>query len=241
MRTRTALSVMAISAALALGACSQPGSTPEQQGSATASPSASAVVDLPPDELLERATANTLDAPSMRVAGEASVPFLASAEFDIIFVGEDAKGTHRQSAPGISTTTEFVRVGDSLYILADEHYWQSYVNLEFLSQVSNTWVRVPADHPGHSTLLVIDEDSMAPIGPVVQADEDTIDGVPVIVLEDPDENTFFISAEGEPYLLRFKGTVTQEGITARLVVDFSEFGTITETITAPDGEIIDLS
>jgi hypothetical protein len=177
----------------------------------------------------------------MRVAGEASVPFLASDEFDIIFVGEDAKGTHRQSAPGISTTTEFVRVGDSLYILATEHYWQSYVNLEFLSQVSNKWVRVPADRPSHSSLLVIEDGSMEGVGPVVEAGTDTIDGAPVIVLEDGDENAFFVAADGEPYLVRFEGAKEQDGITVSLVVNFSEFAEITETISVPPGEIITLN
>jgi hypothetical protein len=241
-RSRAALGVLALSASLALSACS-PSSPPTDQGpSATASPSASAsAVDLPPGDLLDQAIINTRDAPSKRVSGDASVPFLASAQFDIIFVGEDAKGTQIQSAPGISTTTEFVQVGDSLYILADEHYWQSYVNLEFLSQVSNKWVRVPADHPNHSALLVIEDGAMQGVGAVVEAGTDTIDGVPVIVLEDADENAFSVATEGEPYLLRFAGSKTQEGITVRLVVNFSEFGTITESITVPPGEIINLT
>jgi hypothetical protein len=225
----------------ALVACSPSSPPPDPGQSATTSPSPSPTVDLPPEQLLKRAIINTRDAPSKRVTGEASVPFLASAEFDIIFVGDDAKGTQNQSAPGISTTTEFVRVGDSLYILATEHYWQSYVNLEFLAQISNKWVRVPADHPDHSALLIIEEDGfMEGVGAVTEAGTDTIDGTAVVVLEDAEENVFFVAAEGEPYLLRFAGTKTQEGITVRVVVNFSEFGEITETIAVPQGEIIDL-
>jgi hypothetical protein len=131
-----------------------------------------------------------------------------------------------------------VRVGKDLFINADEHYWQSYVNLEGLKDVVHKWVRVDADNPNHADLVVLQyDDSMRPVGTVKQTGTDTIDGAPVLVLDDDGGNTFFVATAGGPYLLRFKGTRATEVGTAAVVVTFSEFGTVPATIAPPTGEI----
>jgi hypothetical protein len=184
---------------------------------------------------------NSLDAPSKRLVGKASVS-IATQEFDIVFVGKDAKGRQVGRALGQESVVEFVRIGDSLYIRASEAYWQAYVGLADLATVSGTWVRVSANHPNHKSLLVIDDSTgvVAPEGAVTQVGTDTIDGQSTVVLTDGTGGRFFVSAGATPYLLRVEGTKKTEAGNARVVATFSDFGSVTATITAPAGKVVDL-
>ena len=143
---------------------------------------------------------------------------------------------------GLESVVRFVRVGDSLYILASEHYWQDYVNLEVLSRVSDTWVRVAADSPNHAHLATLEKNPTLtkPAGAVTQAGVDSVGGAPAIVLNDTAGNRYSVAAEGTPYLLRVEVTQKTEFGQATADLTFSQFGAVTETITAPTGKIVDL-
>lgn len=242
MRGRTAATALAVAMALTLPATPLMACGPENPPPAPGQSQTTTATSTPtplPDVLLDRSIRITLDAPSKRVAGSAAIGQFRE-EFDVTFAGNDAKGTKTSSAPGISTTTMFVRVGEDLFINADEHYWQAYFNLEVLQYLVHKWVRVAADNPNHADLVVLQSDeSVKPVGTVTQTGTDTIDGTPVLVLEDDDGSRFFVAAEGEAYLLRFEGSQATEIGTATVVVTFSEFGTVSETIAPPTGEVFD--
>jgi hypothetical protein len=224
-------------AAASLAGCGaqSPPPVPEGSQTATASPTPTVL----PDVLVEQASKMTLDAPSKRIVGSAAVGG-HGVEFDVTFVGNDAKGTKLSTAPGISMTIEFARVGEDLFIKANEHYWQSYYNLEVLQYLVNKWVRVDADDPSYADLVVLQaSDQMTPVGPVTRTGSDTIDGTPVVVLKDDKGSTFFVAAEGKPYLVRFATTQASAIGIATVMVTFSEFGAVSQTITAPAGEIFD--
>jgi hypothetical protein len=233
--------VTALALTAALAACGSPADGPASPSPPESSASAPTTVAAEPAELLQQAMRNMREAPSKRLAGTAAVP-MTSQEFEVVFVGEDARGTQTARALGLESVVEFVRVGDSIYILASEHYWQSYVNLEHLAQVSGKWVRVAADNPNHAGLLVIEEnaDFPEPEPPVTRAGTDSVDGSPAVVLEDGAGNRFFVSAEGTPYVLRIEATTDTEVGRATIEITFSDFGTVTETISAPADEIVDL-
>jgi hypothetical protein len=194
-----------------------------------------------PGDLLDQAVRNMLDAPSKRLVGRASIP-LGSQEFEVVYVGRNARGTQTSRALGLVIAVQFVKVDESLYINADEHYWQAYVNLEQLHLVVGKWVRVAADNPNHSDLLVLEADPSRwePIGVVTQVGTDTIDGTPAVRLQDSQQDRFAVAAVGTPYLLRFEGKKSTEAGDATVVVTFSDFDAVAETIAAPTGEIVEL-
>ena len=240
-RRRTAAGVRNVTALLlaaVLAACGPQGDPPAPPSAPATSASPATI--LAPGELLRQAVRTMLDAPSKRLTGTASVS-VTSHEFDVVYVGGDAAGTHTNRAMGLESIVEFVRIGESLYLRADEHYWQAFVNLEQLHLVVDKWVLVSAGNPNHASLLVLESDrtrwepvTVTPIGP------DTIDGVRVLVLRDDAGQRFSVAAEGAPYLLRFEGTQSTEAGEASVEIAFSEFGTVQETITAPSGEVVDL-
>jgi hypothetical protein len=240
MRGRVAVKALAVATVLTMlpGGCGTGSSPPNPGGSPTTTTTTSPSPTPLPAVQLNQSIKLTLDAPSKRITGSAVIGQYRE-EFDVTFVGTDAKGTRISSAPGISTTTRFVRVGPNMYINADEHYWQTYYNLEVLKYLVRTWVRVDAAS-GHSELAVLQvSESVAPVGAVTQSGTDTIDGTPVLVLKDGNGNTFFVAAAGEHQLIRFQGSKATEVGTAVVVVTFSMIGTVSETITPPTGKIFD--
>lgn len=246
---RTAIGVAgpALILATVLAACGpqdNPPGPPSASASTTFTTSttdATPAVSLAPEELLRQATRNMLDAPSKRLTGTASIQ-IASQEFDVVYVGDDALGTHTSRALGMESVVEFIRIGENLYIRAGEGYWQFSVQLEQLHLVVDTWVLVSADNPRHSALLVLFEDDSLweSVGDVTQVDTDTIDGTPVVVLEDSAGSRFTVNSEGTPYLLRAEGKQSTDAGEASVEITFSEFGTVAETIEAPSGEIVDI-
>jgi hypothetical protein len=236
-RVVTALALTAVLAAC--GRQADPPTAPSESTSSAATTTSAA--DVPPEELLEEAMRNMREAPSKRVTGMGEVAG-STQEFEVVFVGEDAKGTQIGRAMGLESVVEFVRAGDSLYILGGEPYWQWYVGLQDLYLVSGHWVRVPANHPTHKALLVIEDNPelTEPIGELTRAGTDSVDGTPAVDLEDGAGNRFFVSADGTPYLLRVEATQDTESGRATVEVTISDFGTVTETITAPSGEIVEL-
>jgi hypothetical protein len=219
--------IAGIALALLLAGCG-PGTTSEEPiGGETST------AELPPDQLYREATRNTLEATSFRIVGTASIS-IARQRFEVVFAGDDARGTQVATAPGIETTVEFVRAGDRLYILADEHYWQAYVNLEQLHLVINRWVSVPADHPDHSALLVIhdtDESQWEPMRELAREGD---------VLTDSAGNRFTVTTEGKPYLVRVEAMQQTEDGEATTDIAFSDFDAISETITPPSGNVLEL-
>jgi hypothetical protein len=226
---------MSLAAALALTACGPGNPPPAPADQPTTTPTPTPIVE--PDVYLDQAIKMTLDAPSKRIVGEAGAGG-HGVEFDITFVGDTAKGTKISTAPGISMTTEFIRVGADLFIKANEHYWQTHYNLEVLKYLVNTWVRVPADDTSYSELLVLDVDEQAqPVGTVTEVGTDTVNGTPVVVLTDGRGFKFFVATEGEPYLLRFEGSQASPIGLATVTVTFSEFGAASTPIAPPSGPI----
>jgi hypothetical protein len=248
VRSRTAtgpfasvLTIMVLATMVTLAGCGPEAGPPPTSGSASTTTTAAPVAVVSPEALLRQASRNSLDAPSKRLVGRASVS-VATQDFDIVFVGHDAKGRQVGRALGQESVVDFVRIGDSIYIRASEAYWQAYVGLEHLATVSGTWVRVPANHPNHTSLLVIDDNNgvVAPVGAVTQVGTDTIGGQSAVVLTDGSGGRFFVTAEATPYLLRVEGTKKTEAGNARVEATFSDFGSVTATITAPSGKVVDL-
>jgi hypothetical protein len=243
-RSVTAPFVTVLAIMVTLVACGREAGPAPASGSAstaTMATTATPVATRSPQALLQQALRNSLDAPSKRLVGKASVS-VATQEFEIVFVGPDAKGKQVSRALGQESVVEFVRVGESLYIHAAEAYWQAYVGLQRLATVSGVWVRVPADHPNHTSLLVIDDGNgvVQPAGAVTQVGTDTIDGQSAVVLSDGAGGRFLVAAEGTPYLLRVEGTKKTEAGNARVEATFSDFGSVTAVITAPSGKVVDL-
>jgi hypothetical protein len=224
--------------AIALTACGPGGGTPEPPEPSTTA-AGSATEDLSPADLLKLAVRNTLDAESKRLTGTAEVS-VVTQEFEVVFVGPDAKGHRVTRSSGIESPVEFARVGDRLYILATEHYWQAYVNLEQLVLVTNVWTSVPADHPDHSTLLVLtgtDDALWQPTGEL--RSEAGSNGS--TVLTDEAGTRFTIGSGDTPYLTRVQAVQDSEAGPVTIDIEFSDFGAITETITAPPGPVVELS
>lgn len=234
---RSGIAVAAVLLAVALTACGAGTGTPGPSGSSTAA--GSATEQLAPADLLKLAVRNTLDAESKRLTGTAEVS-IATKEFEVVFVGQDAKGHQTTRAGGVESPVEFVKSGDRLYILATEHYWQAYVILEELVSVTNVWTSVPADHPEHSALLVLtgtDDALWQPTGELTR--EAGSNGT--TVLTDEAGTRFTIGSGDTPYLIRVQATQETDAGPATIDVEFSEFGEITDTITPPPGPVVELS
>jgi hypothetical protein len=75
---------------------------------------------------------------------------------------------------------------------------------------------------------------------VTQVGTDTVDGTPAVLLQDSQQDRFAVAAVGKPYLLRFEGKKSTEAGDATVVVTFSDFDAVAETIAAPTGEIVEL-
>ena len=223
----------------ALTACAPVAQTPSTTSEPTASPTPTVAAD--PDELLRQALDNMLDASSKRLTGTAAVD-ISAQEFEVIFVGDDAKGSklERATEAPVESAVEFVKVDGSLYILADESYWQWYVGLQDLSLVSGHWVRVPADHPDHSALLILKDSDTIPWEAVGELTEEGDADDSTVVLVDTAGTRFTVSTDGIPYLVRVEVEQATENGVATADITFSDFDTITETITAPTGEIVEL-
>lgn len=230
--------ITAVVIAIALTSCAAGGGTaPDPSASVTAA-GGSASEQLAPADLLKLAVRNTLDADSKRLTGTAEVS-IATQEFEVVFVGADAKGTRVTRASGIESPVDFVRVGDTLYILATEHYWQAYVNLEELVSVTNVWTSVPADHPDHSALLVLtgtDDELWQPTGELTRDDSGNS-----TVLIDEAGTRFTIGSGDTPYLLRVEAVQDSEAGPVTIDITFSDFNSITDVITVPPGPIVALS
>jgi hypothetical protein len=221
----------------ALSAC---GPGPDTDESSTPSGSAASptpTVALDPEVLLDLAVDNLLDAPSKRLIGTAEVAS-ATQEIEVAYIGDGAIGHKVERAAGVESATDFIRVDGSLYIRAGAAYWQWYVGLQDLNLVVDHWVRVPDDHPEHSKLLVLTDSATPwePVGELVMHDT----GGSTVVLEDSGGNRFTISTAGIPYLVRVEMTETSESGVATADIAFSDFGAVTDTITAPTGPIVDL-
>ena len=225
----------AVALIVALTACSPGGGTPETPTTPAGSPSPSVVAD--PDELLQLAVRNMLDASSKRLIGTAAIS-VSTQEFEIVFVDDAAKGSKVERATDVDvvSTVEFVKVDGSLYILAGEPYWQWYVNLEDRFLVVDHWVKVPADHPDHSALLILNDQLWTPVGELTQEDGD--DGA--LVLVDEAGNRFTISTGETPYLTRVQASQDTEIGVGTTDIAFSDFDAITEVITAPPGDVVEL-
>ena len=97
------------------------------------------------------------------------------------------------------------------------------------------------DHPDHSALLVVKDSDSIPwdaVGELTQ--EDAGADASTVVLVDSAGNRFTVSTDGMPYLVRVEMTQTTESGAATAEITFSDFGAVTETITAPTGDIVDL-
>ena len=228
----------AVLLAIALGGCAPGGGTTDPSTSPTAG-SGSVAQDIAPADLLKLAVRNTLDADSKRLTGTAQVS-IVSKEFEVVFVGSDAKGHQVTRSSGIESPVDFVRVGERLYILADEHYWQAYVNLEELVSVTNVWASVPADHPDHSALLVLTGTDDALWQPTGQLTAEA-GGEGTTVLTDEAGTRFTVGSGDTPYLLRVEATQDSEAGPATIDVSFSDFDAITDVISAPPGPIVELT
>jgi hypothetical protein len=51
----------------------------------------------------------------------------------------------------------------------------------------------------------------------------------------------YVATEGEPYPVKVEGTQNTEFGLGTLVAEFSRYGAVTTTISAPTGEIVDIS
>jgi hypothetical protein len=221
---------------VALAACGQ---TPTADSSSSGpEPTPISTPVLEPDVLLRLAVGNMVDAPSKRLSGTATAAG-STQEFEIVYVGDEARGHKVERLGEFESVTDFVKTGGSLYILAGEAYWQWYVNLEDRFLVVDHWVRVDADHPEHSKLLVL-TDSTTPWEPVGELTQEDGADPSVVVLVDTAGNRFTVSIDGTPYLVRVQLTDQTEAGPATADITLSDFGEVSETFDVPPGEIVEL-
>jgi hypothetical protein len=221
----------------ALTACGQGPEQPPVPSESAVSPTPTVAAD--PQELLELATRNMLEADSKRLTAVATVSG-STQDAEVVYAGDAAKGHKVERMGGFESVTDFVKIDGSLYILAGEAYWQWHVGLEDMYLVVNHWVRVPADHPEHSALLVLTDQSSPwkPVGELTR--DDAAGGADSIVLVDSAGNRFTVSTGDTPFLLRVEITEDTELGPATVDITLSDFGEVTETFTAPTGDIVDL-
>jgi hypothetical protein len=101
MRGWSAVLAMAVATALALPTTLLVACGPENPPPGTAEPQPATVTSTPPPppaELLRRSIRIMTDAPSKRIKGSAAIG-LFREEFEVTFVGTDAKGTRISSGP----------------------------------------------------------------------------------------------------------------------------------------------
>ncbi len=239
---RPFLRIAVLAAVAILGtACSNPG--PDLTSTATSSPTSSptpttnGIEALPADEIVAKARAALAGSPSFRVKGSATVAIF-QVTFEMVHVGDRVKGT--QSSMG--KVTEFVRIGQDLYVKAGSSFWSGIVNLESLALVTDKWVKVDPTSPNFSGLAPSADSYLADMGTVTSEGLTTLDGRPVTRLKaSKDSSTIYVSAVGEPSLVRIEGTQSTEAGEAHAVVEFSDFGAVVESIERPTGEIVDIS
>jgi hypothetical protein len=239
MRGRIGVISWVLVAATAMaGACSSTGSTlssPSGAPSAGVSATPSAKVETA-EELLARCEAALKAAPSFRMKSTATVGDIVQVT-EAIHVGDNVKGT--QVVQGLKT--QFIRVGKDLYINGSEAYWSNKVNLEGLSKVIYKWVKVDASDPSHAPLAQPFDESATFTGTLSRDGTSTIGGKPVFVIKSSADAVLYVAAGGEPYPLKIEATQSVAAATAHVVVEFSDFGTITTTIAAPSGPILTMT
>ena len=235
MRVR-ALIVPGVIVIALVGGCSKPTPTLSTDSpSPSTAPTQSSVEELTADEILAASKAALSAAGSFRLKLSARVAIFTS-ESTIDYVGADAKGTQKQ----FDSVVEFVLVDGSLYVKGGDSYWSGISSLGSIALVSGKWVKVDPTNPNHSHLVPTTDLAVFEFGAVTKAGTSTIDGKPAVTLKG-DDGTIYVAAQGEPYPLRIEGTQQTEFGPATVVVNFSDFGTVTTVIEPPTGEIVDLS
>ncbi len=238
---RRLLPVPPVVLAALLTGCSGGTATPASTTAAPASAGASATVagngieSLSAPEILARSQAALAAAPSFHLKLTATVAgFVVVSEMDA--VGRNLKGTQTGQAQPV----EFIRIGDDLYVKAGDGFWSTIVSLSQIAHLSSKWVKVPASSPTFSALIPDPKTMLSNATGVTKSGSSTLDGKPVVGLTSQG-STVYVATDGEPYPVKVEGTQNTEFGPGTLVAEFSRYGAVTTTITAPTGEIVDIS
>ncbi len=219
------------------GATATPGSTTAGPASAGASATAAGngIEALSAPEILARSQAALAAAPSFHLELTATVAgFVVVSEMDA--VGRNLKGTQTGQAQPV----EFIRIGDDHYVKAGDGYWSTIVSLQQIAHLSGKWVKVPPNSPTFSGLFPDPKTMLSDATGVTKSGSSTVDGKPVVGLTSQG-STVYVATEGEPYPVKIDGTQNTDFGPGTLVAEFSRYGAVTTTISAPTGEIVDIS
>jgi hypothetical protein len=205
--TMTAGAAACLASALVLTGCggssgSSPGAASSGAGAA-ASKAPSQVQGLPADQVLAKAKQALSSAKTVHFTAKGK-----SSDGDISFdmrlaTGPNATGTIGAAGQEIKV----VRIGKVAYLSGNE---QLLAGLSGGKAAAGTWVKMPADTPGLSSLLEI-SDLSSGMGTVLKAKgtlslgtPKVVDGKQTVALVDSDPTgggTLYVSAEGTPYPL----------------------------------------
>ena len=104
-RTAVARMVVTVSLTAALAACGPQGPADQPAPPSESAVSTTPIATVAPEDLLEQAVRNTIDAPSKRLVGLATVS-AGSQEFDITYLDGNARGTQTSRAMGLESVVE---------------------------------------------------------------------------------------------------------------------------------------
>jgi hypothetical protein len=188
MRIRTLLIPLVVAGAFLAG-CTSTG-TPSTTAT---TPTTNGVDQLPPDQILTKATEALKAAKSFHLTGPVSMSTF-TLDLDIVFAGDDAKG--KISVLGVQL--EAIKAAGSIYLKAPAALWSSMsIPADVVTQFGTKWVKVPAALV--SSFIPSVDDLLTPSGTPTKGDVVTVDGKQAITLKDTDGSQMHIALEGKPY------------------------------------------
>lgn len=224
MRVKMLLVPLAASVALLAG-CATGGATPE----ASPTPSTNGVDALDAEGILEAGVGALSDAESFRLSGDIAGAVPDNLTVDLVYAGDDAKGTVNY----LGVAIDLVKIGDEVFIKADASLYAAYVtDQSLLDQVNDKWVRVPVSLvAGFVPLPLTVEDWFTDdkvARPLTKGEVTELNGTPVVTITDAEDSEYSIALEGEPYILQIT--------TGGGPVTFSDFDE-SVVIEGPDGAL----
>ncbi|MET9805100.1 hypothetical protein [Streptomyces halstedii] len=139
---------------------------------------------------------------------------------------------------------EQIRIGDTDYVRPDRAYLEQWSGKkEAGAKAQERWIKTPVDTSEPGDGLVDCTWPFSPFGTAVKGKPTEIDGRPAVPLKVTDEEddkgvyTFYVAAEGEPYLLR----VAYKGPDYRSTTTFSKFDEPLDVRPPADADVLDTS
>lgn len=148
--------------------------------------------------------------------------------------------THRITWDGRGTL-EQIRIGDTDYVRPDRAYVEGWSGRSIGTSPSKRWIKVPADRAQPGDGLAVCSREFTSFGVATKAGRTEVGGTPAVALKVTDKEieegsyTFYVAAEGKPYILK----VVYTGTDFRTTTTYSGFDEPLDIRPPADADVLD--